>query len=181
MGPPRTISRQLNHCELAVAHIPKFRATCEGGYAVRDAIVTTEGPECRRVPQITDWHHSCTFVPRAVRVRNRNEKRSAWRITANLFRRSNWRIRVNLIRRSKLSVLLCAIAVVVFASSTFAATASKTRQLTQGEKAKASGVIPSRDGDLVRGRDKKSREGIVVSIVDATHIQPKNPTLPFHL
>jgi len=42
-APPRTISRQLNHCELAVAHIPKFRARCEGGYAVRDAIVTTEG------------------------------------------------------------------------------------------------------------------------------------------
>jgi len=34
---------QLNHCELALAHIPKFRATCEGGYAVRDAIVTAEG------------------------------------------------------------------------------------------------------------------------------------------
>ena len=87
---------------------------------------------------------------------------------------------MNLIRRSKLSVLLCAIAVVVFASSTFAATASKTRQLTQGEKAKVSGVILSRDGDLVRVRDKKSREVIVVSIGDATHIERRNHKLPFY-
>ena len=70
---------------------------------------------------------------------------------------------MNIIRRSKLSVLLCTIAVVVFASSTFAATASKTRQLTQGEKAKVSGVILSRNGDLVRVGDKKSHEEITVS------------------
>ena len=87
---------------------------------------------------------------------------------------------MNLIRRSKLSVLLCAIAVVVFASSTFAATASKTRQLTQGEKAKASGVILSRDGDLARVRDKKSLEVIMVSIGDATKIERKKHKFPFY-
>jgi outer membrane protein OmpA-like peptidoglycan-associated protein len=87
---------------------------------------------------------------------------------------------VNLIRRSKLSVLLCAIAVVVFAGSTFAATASKTRQLTQGEKTKVSGVILSRDGDLARVRDKKSHEVITVSIGDATQIERKNHKLPFY-
>ena len=87
---------------------------------------------------------------------------------------------MNLIRRSKLSVLLCAIAVVVFASSTFAATASKTRQLTQGEKAKVSGVILSRDGDLARVRDKKSLEVIMVSIGDATKIERKKHKFPFY-
>jgi outer membrane protein OmpA-like peptidoglycan-associated protein len=87
---------------------------------------------------------------------------------------------VNLIRRSKLSVLLCAIAVVVFAGSTFAATASKTRQLTQGEKTKVSGVILSRDGDLARVRDKKSLEVIIVSIGDATKIERKKHKFPFY-
>jgi hypothetical protein len=71
---------------------------------------------------------------------------------------------VNLIRRSKLSVLLCAIATVLITSTAFAATASKTRQLTEGEKAKISGVILSRNGDLVRVRDKKSHEEITVSM-----------------
>jgi outer membrane protein OmpA-like peptidoglycan-associated protein len=87
---------------------------------------------------------------------------------------------VNLIRRSKLSVLLCTIAVVVFAGSTFAATASKTRQLTQGEKTKVSGVILSRDGDLARVRDKKSLEVIMVSIGDATKIERKKHKFPFY-
>jgi outer membrane protein OmpA-like peptidoglycan-associated protein len=86
---------------------------------------------------------------------------------------------VNLIRRSKLSTLLCTIAVVVFASSTFAATASKTRQLAQGEKAKVSGVILSRDGDLVRVRDKESFE-VIVSIGDATKIDRKKHKFPFY-
>ena len=87
---------------------------------------------------------------------------------------------MNLIRRSKLSVLLCAIAVVVFASSTFAATANNTRQLAQGEKAKVSGVILSRDGDLARVRDKKSLEVIMVSIGDATKIERKKHKFPFY-
>ena len=49
-----------------------------------------------------------------------------------------------------LSTLLCAIAIVLITSSAFAATTDKTRQLVQGEKAKVSGLIVSRDGDLVR-------------------------------
>jgi outer membrane protein OmpA-like peptidoglycan-associated protein len=87
---------------------------------------------------------------------------------------------VNLVRRSKLSALLCAIAIVLITSSAFAATTNKTRQFVQGEKAKVSGLIVSRDGDLVRIRDKKSREVIVVSIGDATHIERKNHKLAFY-
>jgi outer membrane protein OmpA-like peptidoglycan-associated protein len=87
---------------------------------------------------------------------------------------------VSLISRSKLSALLCTIAVVVFASSTFAATASKTRQLAQGEKAKVSGVILSRDGDLVRVREKKSQEVVAVSIGDSTKIERKKHKFPFY-
>ena len=87
---------------------------------------------------------------------------------------------MNLARLSKLSALLCAIATVLITSSAFAATTSKTHQLTPGEKAKMSGLIVSRDGDLVRVRDKKSHEVITVNIGDATHIERKNHKLPFY-
>jgi outer membrane protein OmpA-like peptidoglycan-associated protein len=87
---------------------------------------------------------------------------------------------VNLARISKLSALLGAIATILVASCAFAATAGKTRQLTPGEKAKMSGLILSRDGDLVRVRDKKSHEVITVSIGDTTQIERKNHKLPFY-
>jgi len=87
---------------------------------------------------------------------------------------------VNIARISKLSALLCAIATVLITSSVFAACAGKTRQLTPGEKAKMSALILSRDGDLVRVRDKKSHEVITVSIGDATQIERKNHKLPFY-
>jgi len=86
---------------------------------------------------------------------------------------------VNLTRVSKLSVLLCAIATILITSSALAAT-GKTLQLTPGEKAKTSGLILSRDGDLVRVREKKSHEVITVSIGDATQIERKNHKLPFY-
>ena len=87
---------------------------------------------------------------------------------------------MNLVRLSKLGALLCTIAIVLVTSSAFAATASKTRQVGQGEKAKVSGLIVSRDGDLVRIRDKKSGEVIVVSIGDTTNIERKRYKFPFY-
>jgi outer membrane protein OmpA-like peptidoglycan-associated protein len=87
---------------------------------------------------------------------------------------------VNLVRISKLGALLCAIAIVLIASSAFAATTYKNRQFMQGEKAKVSGLIVSRDGDLVRIRDKKSGGVIVVSIGDTTHIERKKHKFPLY-
>jgi len=87
---------------------------------------------------------------------------------------------VNLVRISKLRALLCAIAIVLITSSAFAATTNKTRQFVQGEKAKVSGLIVSRDGELVRIRDKKSGEVIVVSIGDTTRIERKKHKFPFY-
>jgi len=87
---------------------------------------------------------------------------------------------VNIARISKPSALLCAIATILIASSAFADDAGKTHQLTPGQKAKMSGLILSRDGDLVRVRDKKSHEVITVSIGDATQIERKNHKLPFY-
>lgn len=86
---------------------------------------------------------------------------------------------MNPTRASKLSALLCAIATIVITSSAFAAT-SKTRQLIPNEKAKTSGLILSRDGDLVRVREKKSHDVITVSIGDATQIERKNHKLSFY-
>jgi outer membrane protein OmpA-like peptidoglycan-associated protein len=86
---------------------------------------------------------------------------------------------VNIARTSKLSALLGAIATILIASSAFADDAGKTH-LTPGHKAKMSGLILSRDGDLVRVRDKKSHEVITVSIVDTTQIERKNHKLPFY-
>ena len=87
---------------------------------------------------------------------------------------------MNLVRISKLRALLCALAIVLITSSAFAATTNKTRQFVQDEKAKVSGLIVSRDGDLVRIRDKKAGEVIVVSIGDTTHIERKNHKFPFY-
>jgi len=87
---------------------------------------------------------------------------------------------VNLARLSKLSALLCAIAIALITISAFAATTSKTHQLTPGEKAKMSGLIVSRDGDLVRVRDKQSQEVVTIWIGDATKIERKNHKLPFY-
>ena len=87
---------------------------------------------------------------------------------------------MNLARISKLCALLPAIASILIASSALAATAGKTSQLTPGEKAKMSGLILSRDGDLLRVRDKKSHEVVTVSIVDTTQIERKNHKFPFY-
>jgi len=87
---------------------------------------------------------------------------------------------VNFVRMSKFGALLYAIAIVLITSSAFAATTNKTRQFVQGEKAEVSGLIVSRDGDLVRIRAKKADEVIVVSIGDTTHIERKQHRFPFY-
>jgi outer membrane protein OmpA-like peptidoglycan-associated protein len=112
---------------------------------------------------ITDWHESCIFVL----VRDEPKRELLGGFT------------VNLARISKLSALLCAILTILITNSALAAT-GKTRQLTPGEKAKVSGLIVSREGDLVRIRDKNSGEVMVVSIGDTTRIERKKHNFPFY-
>lgn len=50
---------------------------------------------------------------------------------------------------------------------------AQTRQIASGEKAKVTGAILSRDGDLIRVRDKKSGEIVVVNISDDTKVERK--------
>jgi outer membrane protein OmpA-like peptidoglycan-associated protein len=78
----------------------------------------------------------------------------------------------------KLNVLFCASAAILLAGITYAA-ANKTRQFAAGDKAKVAGSILSRNGDLVRVRDKKSGEVVVVNITDNTRIEGKKHSVLF--
>jgi len=82
------------------------------------------------------------------------------------------------IRKWKLNVLFCASAAILLAGVTYAA-ANKTRQVAAGDKAKVTGSILSRDGDLVRVRDKKSGEVVVVNITDNTRIERRKHSVLF--
>jgi len=82
------------------------------------------------------------------------------------------------IRKWKLNVLFCASAAILLAGVTYAA-ANKTPQVAAGDKAKVTGSILSRDGDLVRVRDKKSGEVVVVNITDNTKMERKKHSVLF--
>ena len=58
--------------------------------------------------------------------------------------------------------------------------AGKARQLSQGESAKVSGLILSRDGELIRVHDKKSGELVVVRIDDSTKVERNKYKFPFY-
>ncbi len=77
------------------------------------------------------------------------------------------------IRKWKLDVLFCAGAAILLASLTHAGATSNTRQLAAGDKARITGSIVSRAGDLVRVLDKKSGELVVVNITNNTKIERK--------
>ena len=83
------------------------------------------------------------------------------------------------IRGWKLNALLCTSAAILLASLTYAATTNQTRQLAAGDKAKVVGSILSRDGDLIRVRDQKSNEVVVVNITDNTRIERKEHRVVF--
>jgi outer membrane protein OmpA-like peptidoglycan-associated protein len=82
------------------------------------------------------------------------------------------------IRQWKLNVLFCAGAAILLAGFAYGA-ASNTRQLAAGDKAKVTGSILSRNGDLVRVREKKSGELVVVNIGENTKIERKKSVRSF--
>jgi outer membrane protein OmpA-like peptidoglycan-associated protein len=83
------------------------------------------------------------------------------------------------IRRNAI-VLIHACAVIMLVSHAFAANTEKARQLSPGEKAKMSGSILSRDGDLIRLREKKSGQQVVVRIGDDTKVERTKFKFPFY-
>jgi outer membrane protein OmpA-like peptidoglycan-associated protein len=78
----------------------------------------------------------------------------------------------------KMNVLFCASAAILLVGVTYA-TADKTPQVAAGDKARVTGSILSRDGDLVQVRDKKSGEVVVVNITDNTRIERKKHSVLF--
>ena len=83
-------------------------------------------------------------------------------------------------RNWTLMLFIYACAVILVANHALAASAGKTRQLSQGESAKVSGLILSRDGDLIRVHDKKSGEVLVIRIDDTTKVERARFKFPFY-
>src|SRR5271167_1937113 len=78
----------------------------------------------------------------------------------------------------KLSVLCCAIGVVLLGSIAFAGMPGAP-QITADQKSKVSGTIVARSGDLVKVKDKKTGQVVVVSISDNTKIERKKGKIEF--
>ena len=77
------------------------------------------------------------------------------------------------IRKWKSNVLAQVIGAILLANFTFAAANSETLQIAAGNKAKVKGSIVSRDGDLIRVREKNPSTVVVVNITDDTKIERK--------
>jgi outer membrane protein OmpA-like peptidoglycan-associated protein len=83
-------------------------------------------------------------------------------------------------RNWMLMLLVYACAIILPANHALAASSGKVCRLSNGEGAKVSGLILSREGDLIRVRDKKSSELVVVRIDDNTKIERTKYKFPFY-
>jgi len=83
-------------------------------------------------------------------------------------------------RHWMLMLFVYACAVILVANHALAASTGKARQPSQGESAKVSGLILSRDGDLIRVHDKKSGEVVVITIEDTTKVERTKFKFPFY-
>ena len=83
------------------------------------------------------------------------------------------------ISKWKSYLLAQALGTVLLANFTFAGADSKTHQITAGSKVEVKGSIVSRNADLVRVRDRKSGDVVVVNIADDTKIERKKGKVLF--
>jgi outer membrane protein OmpA-like peptidoglycan-associated protein len=79
-----------------------------------------------------------------------------------------------------LMLFVYACAVILVTNHALATSPGKERQLPQGKSAKVSGLILSRDGDLIRVHDKKSGEVVVITIEDTTKVERTKFKFPFY-
>jgi hypothetical protein len=84
------------------------------------------------------------------------------------FRSENW----------KASLLSCALSLALLAGFAYAATPAAA-QITADQKSKVSGTIVARSGELVKVKDKKTGQVVVVSITDNTKIERKKGKVEF--
>ena len=82
--------------------------------------------------------------------------------------------------RNWMMLFAYAFAAILSLNHGLADSAGKARQLSQGESAKVSGLILSRDGELIRVHDKKSGELVVVRIDDSTKVERTKYKFPFY-
>jgi outer membrane protein OmpA-like peptidoglycan-associated protein len=83
-------------------------------------------------------------------------------------------------RNFMLMLFVYACAIILPANQALAANPAKIHPISNGEVAKVSGLILSRDGDLIRIRDKKSSELVVIRIDDNTTIERTKYKFPFY-
>jgi outer membrane protein OmpA-like peptidoglycan-associated protein len=83
-------------------------------------------------------------------------------------------------RHWTLTLFVYACAVILVANHALAVSTGKARQLSQGGSAKVSGLILSRDGDLIRVHDKRSGEVVVITIEDTTKVERTKFKFPFY-
>jgi outer membrane protein OmpA-like peptidoglycan-associated protein len=83
-------------------------------------------------------------------------------------------------RNWMLMLFVYACAVILLANHALAASAGKPRQFSPGESTEVSGLILSRDGDLIRVRDKKSGSVAVIRIDDGTKVERTKYKFPFY-
>ena len=81
-------------------------------------------------------------------------------------------------KKWKTVILGCALSVALVGGQTVAAAAG-TPQITADQKSKITGTIVSRNGDLVKVKDKKSGQNVVISISDNTKIERKKGKYEF--
>jgi outer membrane protein OmpA-like peptidoglycan-associated protein len=77
-------------------------------------------------------------------------------------------------------LFVSACAVILVTNLALATSAGKARQLSQGMSARVSGLILSRDGDLIRVHDNKSGEVVVIRIDDTTKVERTKFKFPFY-
>jgi outer membrane protein OmpA-like peptidoglycan-associated protein len=71
------------------------------------------------------------------------------------------------------------ISVVLFATLLYAGSTDNS-SIAEGAKVKVTGLILSRSGDMIRIKDRKSGQFVVVNITDSTEIERKKGRLPFY-
>ena len=78
----------------------------------------------------------------------------------------------------KLSMLCCGICIVLLGGIMYAGMPG-AQQITADQKSKVSGTIVARSGDLVKVKDKKTGQVVIVSISDNTKIERKKGKVEF--
>jgi hypothetical protein len=82
--------------------------------------------------------------------------------------------------KNQQGLVLCAAIYMILLGSLAYAAAGNMRPITAGAKAKVTGTIQARNGDLKKVKDKKSGDLIVINLTDNTKIIRKHGKAEFY-